>query len=154
MKNRQLFYPLLVLSFLGIIGFSYIFGRLLITGCDQWSVASSKGAKYYTHPEKVEVQPWHGRHHVYAIFMIPGGYLNDKIFTITIQGAGTYCGVVDFGGARVAEGVYAEPGNYLMKGLLNTRTALRLISQGKGDQLKQPVNWRLGYTKMEEKGNW
>jgi hypothetical protein len=38
-----------------------------------------------------------------------------------------------------------------MKGMFNTRFAMKLILQGKKEELKQPQHWNLGYTKIEEK---
>lgn len=89
---------------------------------------------------------------MFGIFMIPGGYLNDKLFKVTIPGEGTFCGILAYGGTTKIEGIEAKPGYYLMKGLLNTRTALWIISQGKKDELKQRENWQVGYSKIKEEG--
>lgn len=103
--------------------------------------------KLYATPEKIVIEPWRGEHNVYAIFSIPGGYLNDRRFTVTIDGVGTYCGTLDFAGTQEAEGIPAKPGYYLMRGHLRTRATLWLMLQGKGDELYKAPNWRVGYAK-------
>jgi hypothetical protein len=150
-RKSHFLYILFAFSLIGILGFSYLSERSPVTNCSTWGFRTADGQKYYTHPEKLVVQPWRGQHHVFGMFMIPGGYLNDTLFTVTIEGNETLCGVLGFAGTGFAEGVYAKPGYYLMKGLLNTRTAFWLIVQGKGEQLQQPLNWTVGYSKIEKK---
>ncbi|NJL63586.1 MAG: hypothetical protein HC903_19320 [Methylacidiphilales bacterium] len=154
MKNYKYkyLYILFTLVLIGIIGYSYLSKRSPIVGCDE-SGFSNKFPKSYVYPEKIIVKPWRGQHHVYGIFMIPGGHINDKLFTLNIPGEPTFCGVMEYKGTVEAEGVRAKPGSYLMKGLINTRTALRVISQGKVDELKKPNNWKLGYTLGHKKEN-
>ncbi|MEA5573174.1 hypothetical protein [Calothrix sp. UHCC 0171] len=139
---------LFTITLIGIIGYTYLSKRSPIFSCYEWGF-SSNATKYYTHPEKIVVKPWRGQHHVFGIFMIPGGYLNDNLFKLEIPGEQTYCGVLAYEGTVEAEGVRAKPGAYLMKGLLNTRTALWLISQGKVDELKKIENWKVGYSKSK-----
>lgn len=150
MRKRQLLYILFALSLLGIFGLSHISAiaeRSPVTTCQQWGFYSS-GEKYYIHPEKIVVKPWVGQHHVYGIFMIPGGYRNDYFLTVTIDGKDVHCGVLKYIGTNFA-GINAQSGSYLMQGYLNTRVALKLIAKGKGNQLKQPENWKLGYIKSD-----
>jgi hypothetical protein len=147
-RKRNIAYILFVITLIGILGLSYLSQRShQLTPCSE-SGFNPSHQKYYINPEKVVVNPWQGEHHVYAIFMIPGGHLNDRLFKVSISGFGTYCGILAFGGTTVAEGVYAKPGYYLMKALFPTRAAFWLISQGKGSQLEQPHNWILGYSKI------
>jgi len=146
---RRITYVLFLTSFICIVGFSYVSKKSPVVACAQWGF-SSKVEKYYVHPSKVVVEPWRGQHHVYGIFQIPGGHLNDKLLKVEIPGSKTYCGILAYGGTASIDGVNAKPGHYLMKGMLNTRFALQLILQGKEEQLKQPQNWNLGYTKIEQ----
>jgi hypothetical protein len=151
-RKNQLLYILFALSLLSILGFSYVSElseRSPITSCRQWGFFSSKGEKYYTHPEKIVVKPWVGPHNVYGIFMIPDAYRNDFFFTVTIDKTEVHCGVMYGPARKFIAGVNAKPGYSLIKGLLNTRIALQLIIQGKGDQLKQSQNWRVGYVNKE-----
>ncbi len=152
MLKRNIFYILFTLTLVGILGFSYISEfseRSPVTSCQEWGFYSSKDGKYYAHPEKIVFQPWHGRHHVYAIFMIPNGYINDFLLTVKIQGIKTICGTTKNRGASF-EGISAKPGYYLVQGFLNTRTGVWLITQGKTEELKQLDNWVIGYTKKDE----
>ncbi|MEM6753126.1 MAG: hypothetical protein AAF630_09180 [Cyanobacteria bacterium P01_C01_bin.38] len=147
---RKITYLLFLSSLICIVGFSYVSKKSPGIACDSWGF-SSNTEKYYIHPEKIVVEPWKGQHHVYGIFQIPGGYLNDKMLKLEIPGIKTYCGILAYGGTVAIDGVQAKPGHYLMKGMLNTRFAIKLIMQGKQKELKQPQNWNLGYTKIEEK---
>lgn len=94
------------------------------------------------HPYKVIVKPWWGRHHVYAIFVLPAQSKASNLLMVTIQGSGTYCGRA-FNAGNVYHGVYAKPGERILVGRLRTRTAVWLIVRGFIDQLKQPRNWTL-----------
>ncbi|NJL81313.1 MAG: hypothetical protein HC836_07785 [Richelia sp. RM2_1_2] len=147
---RKFTYILFLFSLIGILGFSYVSKKSPVTACYEWGF-SSQAEKYYVYPEKIVVEPLRGRHHVYGIFQIPGGYLNDKLLQLEIPGKGTYCGILSYSGTVTTDGVYAKPGHYLMKGMLNTRIAIALILQGKQKELQQLDNWKLGYTKIEEK---
>lgn len=147
-RKRNFFYILFTLVLIGVMGFSYLSEKSPVLGCQWWGF-SDNTPKYYAYPEKLVVKPWHGQHHVFAIFMVPGGYLNDKQFTVNVQGDNTYCGILAYGGTTEIDGVRAKPGYYLMKGLLNTRIALWVISQGKGDELKEATNWKVGYSKIK-----
>lgn len=151
MYKSKITYVLFTLTLLIILSWTTIAKLPNALTCQQSNVIRATGERHYTHPDKIVIEPWRGEHHVYAIFMIPGGYVNDKLFTVTIKGAGTFCGELDFGGTSVAYGVTAKPRHYLMKALFLSRAAVWLIAQGKGDELKQPANWRLGYGKLEEK---
>ncbi len=151
MRKNQLLYILFALSLLSILGFSYVSElseRVPITTCRQWGFYSSKGEKYYTHPEKIVVKPWDGQHNVYGIFMIPDRYRNDILFTVTIDKTEVHCGVFQ-SPVTTDEGINAKPGYYVIKGFLNTRVALGVILEGKGHQLKQSQNWRVGYVNKE-----
>jgi hypothetical protein len=146
---RKWLFGLFTLALIAAICLSYVSKRSPVLSCHAWGFSDSI-PKYYVQPEKVFVKPWKGQHHVFGIFMLPGGYVNDKLFKVTVPGEGTFCGVLAYGGTTQIEGVEAKPGYYLMKGLLNTRTALWIISQGKRDELKQKANWRVGYSKIKE----
>ncbi|MBW4562549.1 MAG: hypothetical protein KME32_15640 [Mojavia pulchra JT2-VF2] len=150
MRRNQFFYILFVVSLVGILGFSYANKRSPVTSCHSWGFISAKAEKYYTYPEKLVVQPWRGQHHVYGIFMVPNGHTPDYLITVTLPETKTYCGTINYGRSNSMEGISAKPGHYLVKGYLNTRIALWWIAHGKVDQLKQPSNWKLGYTKKEQ----
>ncbi|MCM0590314.1 MAG: hypothetical protein HEQ35_15035 [Gloeotrichia echinulata IR180] len=153
MQKYQVLYIYILLALIivfGKIGYSYIAEQSPITPCRSSAfISSGQREKYYTYPEKLVIQPWNGRHHVYGIFMIPNGYENDHSFTLSIPGNQTYCGsIVNYENLRNV-GIYPPPGYSLMKGYVNTRVAFWLILQGKGYQLKQPSSWRLGYVEKQ-----
>lgn len=150
MYKSKITYLLFTLTLLIILSWTAIAKLPNKLTCQQSNVIRATDDRHYTHPDKIVIEPWRGEHHVYAIFMIPGGYVNDKLFTVTIKGVGTFCGQLNFGGTTVAYGVVAKPGHYLMKALFLTRAAIWLIAQGKKDELKQPLNWRVGYGKVAE----
>ncbi|MDP5338849.1 MAG: hypothetical protein NWQ28_09780 [Nodularia sp. (in: cyanobacteria)] len=148
--RKIILYILFLLSLFSVLGFSeisaYISEKRPIITCQQWGFNRPKDEKYYTHPEKLVVQPWRGQHNVYAIFIIPSGYKSDGLFTVTTPGTRTYCGrIQDIG--QVSSGVDQPKYYTINRGFLNTRIALKLIAQGKLDQLRKPDNWRLGYVK-------
>ena len=148
MWKHKLTYTVVTLALLSLLVLIYSSVQLLNLSCPQWTFETSNRATGYVHANKVVVEPWRGEHHVYGIFMIPYGNLNERLFRVSIQGAGRYCGKFTYVGDR-ADGVAAKPKHYLIKGFLNTRTAVWLISQGFEDQLRQPQNWMVGYKKMK-----
>jgi hypothetical protein len=119
-----------------------------VVRCQPSAFRSSSDAKYYTHPEKLVVQPWRGPHNVYAIFTVPSGYRSDRLFTVSIPGDQIYCGQF-YNRGKIPTGIDQPKYYTLIKGNLNTRIALKLIAQGKLNQLKQAKNWRLGYVKSQ-----
>ncbi len=149
-QKRNLIYLLLTLLFVGIVGFSYVSQRSPIISCQQSEfISTSTSNKFYIHPEKIVVEPWRGRHHVYAIFMIPSEHINDHFLKVTIEGMDSICGVMTYLGQNSTDGINAKPGYYLSKGWLQTRMALWLMFQGKYKQLKHSGNWILGYRKKQ-----
>lgn len=93
-------------------------------------------------PCRVVIEPWKGRHNVYAIFMLPIEDKSQKWLVVHIQEGETYCGGIERVGTGF-EGLQAKPGYQLVKACLRTRTSTRLIVRGFGEQLKDPQNWRL-----------
>ncbi|MDZ7961786.1 MAG: hypothetical protein RMY34_28580 [Aulosira sp. DedQUE10] len=152
MRKHQFIYIFLALSLIGILGFSYFSRkRSQIPVCQPSKFIATKGQKYYTYPLKIVIQPWRGQHHVYAIFAIPNGYKTDYVMQVTLPETETDCGTIHDIDNLSSESVDAPPGYYLVKGYLNTRIALWLIAQGKGDELHQPSHWKLGYGKKVSK---
>ncbi len=87
-------------------------------------------------PTKIVVQPWKGRHHVYAEFPLPshGYYVNDR-FRVNFGNLGDFCG-----GVTSSDNPNSQP---IAIARLRTRTALWLISQGQLNALNQAQNWQL-----------
>jgi hypothetical protein len=102
-------------------------------------------AKSPEYPYKIFLKPWHGRHHVHGIFMLPiADKSSPKMLVISIPGAGTFCGgAYNYSVGNSFEGIQSKPGYYLLKANFRTRTYMWLIARGFANQLKDPRNWRL-----------
>lgn len=88
-------------------------------------------------PNKIVIEPWKGRHHVYAEFEVPSeGYLVNHQFRVNLDSLGDFCGGIST--------LPNEPGQKSIAiARFRTRTALWLIAQGKLNALNQPENWQL-----------
>jgi hypothetical protein len=153
-RRYQFFYLIFFLTLAVILAFSLLVDFSPLVSCDKWQyTTASTTEKNYTHPIELVVQPWRGQHQVYGTFLIPYGYRNDGFFTITLPGQETHCGqLINIGDVSIPERD-TRPQNHIIRGYLNTRTALWLFVQGKGGELKQPNNWKLGYFKNRKKRN-
>jgi hypothetical protein len=120
--------------------------------CDSEAFLASKTTKFQVYATKVIVQPWRGRHHVYGIFMIPDEYKQSPFFVVTVQGVGSYCSK-QFGYKNNFNDIFAEPGTYLVRKFIRTRTALRFILQGLYFQLNDKQNWTLTFPKLNTSQN-
>jgi hypothetical protein len=85
-------------------------------------------------PSKIVVQPWKGRHHVYAEFQLPTGKTVSDRAKVSVGEVGEFCG-----GVSEVETV----GNTVAIARIRTRTALWLLLQGKMGELKLAKNWQL-----------
>jgi hypothetical protein len=99
-------------------------------------------SSYPIHPQYVIVEPWKGRHNVYGIFVIPANHESDWLVTVTFKDGQRYCGQMNITDDDSALQPLGE-GEYVMQGLLRTRTTLWLLSHGKKGELEQPKNWTL-----------
>jgi hypothetical protein len=101
------------------------------------------------YPIKVVVEPFDGRHQVYAIFQLDGSKLpvNERV-VLSVGGAGHYCEVSNSVG-RIFEGIETPPGYYLSRHFIRTRTALTLSAKGLLGKLRSPENWMLTFTSDE-----
>jgi hypothetical protein len=76
--------------------------------------------------------------------MLPNNHVYDQLMTINLPVNRTYCGVITNPTQTIDE-INAKPGHYLVRGYLQTRTALKFIFAGQINDLKQINNWQLGY---------
>ncbi len=90
-------------------------------------------------PSKIVVQPWKGRHHVYAEFQVPAGKFVSDRAKVTLDAVGEFCGGVSEGSAL--GNAPMEPTTAIA--WIHTRTALWLMLNGKLDELKVAKNWQL-----------
>ena len=89
-------------------------------------------------PSKIVVQPWKGRHHVYAEFQVPAGTFVSDRAKVNMGNLGEFCGGV----SEVAAAEHSV-GTTTAIARMRTRTALWLIVQGKIGDLNQAANWQL-----------
>jgi len=100
--------------------------------------------EYWFRAMQTVAQPWRGPHHVYGIFSIPVQYKFDHLYTakLTIQGVTTEF----IAGSPEDEDIYsgrAEPGYYIKRVYLSTRTALWFLLTGRFADLRTPCLWWL-----------
>jgi hypothetical protein len=111
--------------------------------CDAEAFMTSKGATATIHPAAIVAHPWEGRHQVFGIFLLPEQLASTTVL-LKVQDVGVYCDAVVYSGKRVRT-VQAPPGYFLMIDNIRTRTAFRLIVQGKFNTLRNPLNWSMVY---------
>ncbi|MGI0493443.1 hypothetical protein ACN4EG_16805 [Alkalinema pantanalense CENA528] len=98
-------------------------------------------------PERVVVQPWRGRHHVYGFFKVPAGYEPSSFFQVAVdQGQKQYCGHASV--VKVVDRKAGSSGDRIVIGRFRTRTTLWLLSQGQRHELNQKDNWTLPIRKQ------
>ncbi len=120
-------------------------GPRTASACDPtWSTAvAAEVVPTRLQPTRIVVQPWKGRHHVYAEFPLPdrGYFINDH-FRLNLNNLGGFCGGVSFPD---------HPGSTPVAiARLRTRTAFWLIAQGQLNALKQAQNWQLEIIPMRK----
>lgn len=94
-------------------------------------------------PSKIVIQPWKGRHHVYAEFPLPSqGYFVSDRFRLNLGNLGDFCGGVSASGRPDLPPVAIAR--------LRTRTTLWLIAQGQLNALNQAQNWQLEIVPREK----
>lgn len=89
-------------------------------------------------PSKIVVQPWKGRHHVYAEFQLPAGTFVSDLAKVSMGDLGEFCG-----GVSEVTALENSVGTTTAIARIRTRTALWLIVQGKISDLNQATNWQL-----------
>jgi hypothetical protein len=135
-------YFLFSLTLVIIIGFVKFLDKSPSFPCEKEGFMVSKITQSYIHPEKILVRPWLGQHHVYAVFMLPNNYVYDWLIKVNLPVNKTFCGTtVKF--TQAIDDINLQPGHYLVRGYLQTRTALQYIFAGKINDLKQVSNWQL-----------
>jgi hypothetical protein len=113
-----------------------------LTGCRSEAPVSSK-QRWFRATQTV-VQPWRGLHHVYGIFTVPEQYKFDHLYTakLTIQGI-----QAEFqAGSPEDEDIVtvrAEPGHYIKRVYVSTRTALWFLLTGRFGDLRTACHWWL-----------
>ncbi|BAY25429.1 hypothetical protein NIES2100_52350 [Calothrix sp. NIES-2100] len=145
--HRQLIY---VLVFIFSLSTVTLFWPVNDSQCDSEAFLASNTQKFQVQATKVVFQPWRGEHNVYAIFMVPDKYKKAPFFVLTVKGFGHECSK-PYGYSQKYNDLSAEPGTYLVRDYMRTRTALRLILQGLYGQINDKQNWTLTYPQPQDK---
>lgn len=100
--------------------------------------------QHWFQPAKVVVEPWRGPHHVYGVFVIPRQYKFDHLYTskLTIQGYSAQFQA----GSPEDEDIHsgqAEPGYYVKRVYLSTRTAIWFLLMWRFGDLRTSCHWWL-----------
>ncbi|MBW4523710.1 MAG: hypothetical protein KME18_00735 [Phormidium tanganyikae FI6-MK23] len=111
----------------------------IASGCPDWVLSQTENSPETIHPEDLVIEPWYGRHNVFATFKIPDGYQPSPFFVVSLKGSNPYCGQIL---SRSKTG-----SDQRVTGVFRTRTTLWLMLRGHLDQLKQPTNWKLTISK-------
>jgi hypothetical protein len=90
------------------------------------------------------IQPWQGQHHVYGTFSLPDQYWRDRLYRarLKIQGFTEELPDTSPEGGDNDNG-RAEPGHYIKRVYLSTRTALWFLVTGRFGDLKMHCHWWL-----------
>jgi hypothetical protein len=113
-----------------------------LTDCRSETPVAEK--QYWFRATQTVVEPWRGPHHVYGVFSVPVGYKRDRLYTakLVIQGF-----TEEFTDASPeGEDIYggrAEPGHYIKRVYLPTRTALWFLLTGRFGDLRTSCHWWL-----------
>ncbi|WP_369750943.1 hypothetical protein [Calothrix sp. PCC 7507] len=116
--------------------------------CNSEAFLASKTKKFSVQATKVVVQPWRGNHHVYGIFTVPDEYKQTPFFVLSVKEVGNECSK-PFGYSQNYDDIFAEPGTYLVRDYIRTRTAIRLILRGLYFQLSDQQNWTLTFPQLK-----
>jgi hypothetical protein len=113
-----------------------------LTECPSESPVAAK--QYLFHATQTVVQPWRGPHHAYGIFSVPDQYKRHRLYTarLIIQGFTDEFPESSPEGGVIYNGE-AEPGHYIKRVYLPTRTALWFLMTGRFGDLKMPCHWWL-----------
>lgn len=108
------------------------------------SVAPVAARQYWFRATQTAVQPWRGPHHVYGIFSVPDKYKRDRLYTsrLMIEGFTEEYPETSPEGEDIYNG-RAEPGHYIKRVYLPTRTALWFLLTGRFGDVKMPCHWLL-----------
>jgi len=115
-----------------------------LTDCSAERPDDSNSNKHWFRAIRIVVQPWWGPHHVYGVFDIPVRYKRDRLYTtkLVIHGfSGEFSETSPEGG--VISKSPSEPGYYIKRMSLPTRTALWFLVTGRFGDLRMPCHWWL-----------
>ena len=116
-----------------------------LTDCSSETPADSNN--HWFRAVRIVVQPWWGPHHVYGVFSVPVRYKRDRLYTVKLVIHGFTEEFTD--ASPEGEDIYsgrAEPGQYIKRVYLPTRTALWSLLNGRFGELRTSCHWWLVIT--------
>ena len=116
-----------------------------LTLCDakEFLAANPQTDKVYA--TKVAIEPWRGRHQVYALFIVPILHKPEYPVLLNIKGVATVCRRVEHISQIGIDGISPPQNSTVIKIYLRTRTTFWLMFLGKLNRLKRLRNWTLTY---------
>ena len=146
--HRRCWTILILLVIPGLAVLAWLGSRPSVTPCKGESLVSSgeRAGEHKFEALQVVVQPWQGRHQVYGVFKIPDEYKVHRLYsvTLTIQGsAQSFAAGSPENEER--DGIRPEPGYYIRRAYIPTRTALWFLFTGNFGNLRNPCHWWLVY---------
>ncbi|HMF84965.1 MAG TPA: hypothetical protein VK598_01290 [Nitrospiraceae bacterium] len=113
-----------------------------LTECRSETQVAAK--QYWFRATQTMARPWLGPHHVYGIFTIPEQYKFDHLYTAKLRIQGI---PAEFkAGSPEDEDIFtvrAEPGRYVKRVYVSTRTALWFLLTGRFGDLRTSCHWWL-----------
>jgi len=113
-----------------------------LTDCKSESSPNPK--EYQVRAIQTVAQPWRGPHHVYGTFMVPERFKFHHLYTAKLMIDGVPAEFT--AGSPEDEDIYsgeAEPGHYIKRVYLSTRTALWFLLNGRFGHLTRSCHWWL-----------
>ena len=119
------------------------------TGCGLDPPVTSR--EYWFRATQAVVQPWRGPHHVYGLFNVPDQYERDDLYTarLMIQGFTEEFPEISPEGEDLFDD-QAEPGHYIKRIYLPTRTALWFALTGRFGDLVTTCHWWVVFADRKE----
>jgi hypothetical protein len=113
-----------------------------LTDCRSEAPVTAK--QYWFRATQTVVQPWRGQHHVYGMFSVPDQYRHDPLYTarLMIEGFTEEFPETSPEGGDIFNG-RAEPGHYIKRFYIPTRTALWFLLTGQFGDLNTSCHWWL-----------
>lgn len=120
--------------------------HILNPQCRDTSFLNSGKDILQAHSIKVYVKPWHGRHNVYGIFMLPNADSINYPIMLTVKGVGSYRKEAYMVKKNSEKYSTSSNGYDTLKVCLKTRVAIWVILHGLYNHLRNPFNWTISYT--------
>jgi hypothetical protein len=123
---------------------------LLNPQCKDTSFLQTSNNIYSISPIAIVVKPWLGRHHVYGIFVLPSEHQIKYPILLTVKGAGIYRKESHMVKVNIDSSDPRKYDHYHLRVHLKTRVALVMMLKGLSFQIRNPINWTLSYSILND----